>query len=444
MLELIRSSVSKPKLLKQLFDVLRKNEQSLVADYAFELQFMVFDGKIDEVRVQNIVGAHNHQIKNFHTGINSRRHELGTLLEATADNGPPIEFMLIHPGADNLGIYNDDFRELIGNSAFWLCLMPLPKSTKSEPRSVIVFMYRARSVAFEYQFPRGAIAEWQIIEALPSLYSVIDFQLGTLAEQVAAQRRNLIMELAPQAINHEITNQLGIIGDIRVRLGRKLVALGQELDADPADFIDVRDELVRLKAATVKAQRSTEAFSNIERRSKLNRMLLVDLFEEIEVLYDYKLENKSIFFDYEGVGDVFIETDTTMVEHVMLNVVSNAIDAISATAEQEEGWTIRATAHVDQSGNVEVMIGNNGPEVPLEIRHTLFQKGITTKARGVGHGQGLYICRLVANFLGGEFTLVNDRASMEDLNVVFSFLFPQVASHSSDLMENEIGALRNE
>ena len=390
------------------------------------------------------MGVHPKQLDNFRHGISLRKNDFGTLMRETIGNGPAIEFMLIDPDTDSLGIYKDEFRELTGRQPFWLCVMPLPKSRKSEPKSVIIFIYLAKTHAFEYLFPRGAIAEWQIVEALPSLYSVIEFQLGTLAEQVAAQRRNLIMELAPQAINHEITNQLGIIGDIRVRLGKKIVNIGKELGADPLEFVEIRDELVRLKAATVKAQRSTEAFSNIERRSKLNRMLLFDLLQEIEVMYDYKLENKSIFFDYEGVDQLYIETDTTMVEHVLINVVAIAIDAFSNTGYEGDNRQILVRASVDNEGIIHVSIGNSGPKISPDVQHTLFQKGTTTKARGVGHGQGLYICRLVANFLGGEFVLLSETDEMPGMNVVFRFSFPQVANHSSDLMENEIGALRND
>lgn len=81
-------------------------------------------------------------------------------------------------------------------------------------------------------------------------------------------------------------------------------------------------------------------------------------------------------------------------------------------------------------------IGKSGPPIGLTRRERIFEKGVTTKPFGQGHGIGLYICRLIINLLGGRIEL----APPDDaLPVAFHLRLPRRppgrAGRTGDLQE---------
>lgn len=72
---------------------------------------------------------------------------------------------------------------------------------------------------------------------------------------------------------------------------------------------------------------------------------------------------------------------------VLLNVISNACEAVSEHCEPGAGKIQISTCFSDDS--VELRIQDNGPGIPPEIIDRIFEPFFTTKAVGTGTGQGL-------------------------------------------------------
>jgi signal transduction histidine kinase/ligand-binding sensor domain-containing protein len=84
---------------------------------------------------------------------------------------------------------------------------------------------------------------------------------------------------------------------------------------------------------------------------------------------------------------------------VLLNLLRNAIDALG-----EEGEVRVSTAVRD--GMAELVVADNGPGIPPELRARIFEPFFTTKDVGKGSGLGLAICRqLVMENHGGTLEL---------------------------------------
>ena len=81
----------------------------------------------------------------------------------------------------------------------------------------------------------------------------------------------------------------------------------------------------------------------------------------------------------------------------MVNLVKNGLDALAESPPSEPCVEIRVTEH---EGMVQVAVTDNGPGVPEEIRHHLFESFFTTKPKGVG--LGLSICKSIAAAHGGN------------------------------------------
>ena len=92
--------------------------------------------------------------------------------------------------------------------------------------------------------------------------------------------------------------------------------------------------------------------------------------------------------------------DRVMLEQVLLNLLRNAVEAMSsgATGQDQRILTVRLTQSEDH--HVQIRVLDRGPGIPREIRENLFTPFFTTKSSGMG--MGLNICRSIVEFHRGR------------------------------------------
>jgi signal transduction histidine kinase len=100
-----------------------------------------------------------------------------------------------------------------------------------------------------------------------------------------------------------------------------------------------------------------------------------------------------------------VPCDLSALNQVILNLVVNAAQAIAAAhAGRRPGRILISTRRLAEEA--EIVVEDNGPGVPLEIRHRVFDPFFTTKDVGKGTGQGLAIAhRIVHRQHGGTLTV---------------------------------------
>ena len=112
-----------------------------------------------------------------------------------------------------------------------------------------------------------------------------------------------------------------------------------------------------------------------------------------------------------------IRTDSAKVHRILSNLVENALKYTPA------GSTISIRGRASVSGML-LSVEDDGPGIPKEAEERVFERFFqvdqSATRRVAGTGLGLYICRRLAETLGGELTL--DRSS--DEGSVFSLLIP--------------------
>ena len=93
-----------------------------------------------------------------------------------------------------------------------------------------------------------------------------------------------------------------------------------------------------------------------------------------------------------------VEGDRVQLQQVILNLIMNAIEAISDVDEGDR--EVRLSTDTDAAGDVVVAVRDTGPGLDPTSEARLFEAFYTTKTTGMG--MGLAICRSIAEAHGGE------------------------------------------
>jgi signal transduction histidine kinase len=109
-----------------------------------------------------------------------------------------------------------------------------------------------------------------------------------------------------------------------------------------------------------------------------------------------------------------IVADETQLELALLNLISNAVDAMN------HGGTLTLTAERSSKG-ARIVIADTGPGIDPEVLPRIFEPWVTTKPPGQGSGLGLSITRDVIGQIGGSI----DVHSIVGKGVTFTVDLPE-------------------
>ncbi len=101
-----------------------------------------------------------------------------------------------------------------------------------------------------------------------------------------------------------------------------------------------------------------------------------------------------------------VEGDAVLLEWALESLVRNAIDALAG-----RGGSVDLLVQPLPEGGARVVVADDGPGVPRELRNEIFKAGFTTKPRGWGIGLAL-ARRIIMDNHGGRLTLMpSDRGA---------------------------------
>jgi len=112
--------------------------------------------------------------------------------------------------------------------------------------------------------------------------------------------------------------------------------------------------------------------------------------------------------------------DRVRITQVLLNLFSNAIDAVSAA--DRESPKILVSTYVNDAGFLEVSVADNGAGIAAEYLPSIFERFFTTKSGGLG--LGLSISRSIIESHGGNLWCDSSPAE----STVFRFTLPAQGS----------------
>jgi len=187
-------------------------------------------------------------------------------------------------------------------------------------------------------------------------------------------------------IAHEINNPLGIILN-------RIECMEADAAGSPMPE-EVRRDLMAIKSQAERISRVTKSILTFS-RGTVSTMKPIEVSCVVRTCIAIAGERVSaLSVQLESVLAMSLPPvmgDRDRLETVILNLINNAIDAVSALGA--DGVVKVRTATVQRNGQswVEVTVSDNGPGIPPEIIDRVFDPFFSTKPVGQGTGLGLFL-----------------------------------------------------
>ncbi|WP_338759991.1 ATP-binding protein [Massilia sp. METH4] len=217
---------------------------------------------------------------------------------------------------------------------------------------------------------------------------------------------------------HRTQNELYQAGKMAV-LGQMSASITHELNqpltalrtmADNAVLLfergrveEARQNLAKISQIVARMGSITGKLKSFSRKSnaELGPVSIHTAISNALVLVERRLELDKVAFTLDiGEGDIYALGDSNRLEQVLLNLMTNALDAL-ATLERGAPRALSVSAG-EAAGTVLIRVADNGPGLTGEARERLFQPFFTTKPQGEGLGLGLAISEQIVRDFGGS------------------------------------------
>jgi len=225
--------------------------------------------------------------------------------------------------------------------------------------------------------------------------------ISVLAQRRERENRRLSMDVMSGAIAHEVKQPLSAImtsADAAVRW----------LDRTPPEVREAQASLERIakdadRAASI-MQSVRATFSNVRHGRSVQPRTPVDtneLIRESIAIMRGELEAANIIVRLELAKELtLIPVDSGQLQQVLLNLITNAADAMRATTDRAR--VLKVTSRTVESNFVCVSIEDTGTGIDPRDIDRILEPFFTTKSNGMG--LGLAMCRSIVESYDGTVT----------------------------------------
>jgi two-component system NtrC family sensor kinase len=219
-------------------------------------------------------------------------------------------------------------------------------------------------------------------------------------------------------IAHEVNNPLSVINE---KAGWIKELLAEEDIGNSKNFKEFEDATTKIEHHVERAKKITHRLLGFARRMEPIQEM-VDINKILDETIKF-LENEALYRGITLVSTYYEDlpqtiSDSSQLQQVFLNILSNAIDAIA-----KNGQVTVTTNFNPKSREILIAIADTGPGIPKTVLDKVFDPFFSTKAIGNGTGLGLSISYSIIKKLGGRILA----ASEEGQGATFTIYLPIIA-----------------
>jgi two-component system NtrC family sensor kinase len=220
------------------------------------------------------------------------------------------------------------------------------------------------------------------------------------------------------SVAHEVNNPLAVISE---KTGWALDLLEEEEFQQSKNLTELRRSLHKIDEHVERARKVVHNMLGFARRME-PRTEDVDINQVIDqtisLLENYARTSNINIQTHLAADLPIIASDQAQLQQVILNLISNAIDAIGTGGAIEVG-----TRQLD--GNIYVNVKDDGPGMIPEMQKKIFEPFFTTKSGGKGTGLGLSVSLGIVEKMGGTVTVESKVGEGSTFTVKLPIVVPQ-------------------
>lgn len=179
-----------------------------------------------------------------------------------------------------------------------------------------------------------------------------------------------------------------------------------------ARWLEARDDVpAEIRGDLEQAEEAVRALQAIHARARMSHpkdpqrgaLRLAEAIQTAVILIRGQALGR-VQFQVECPEDLVVLTDPIDLSRVLVNLLSNAVQAL-LEAKRQDG---RIHLRVLTSGpHARIEVADNGPGIPVAIQAGVFERGWTSRRAAGGSGLGLAICRELVTANGGDVALAS-------------------------------------
>ncbi len=155
----------------------------------------------------------------------------------------------------------------------------------------------------------------------------------------------------------------------------------------------------------INAMRSLEPVGRSDRH--IREFTVSELIQNFKDLTSELIKKESIDLKIVSeIDDLKFSSDATILNQVLLNLFTNAVEAFKKNPEQKS--RIVQISIRQNDGDLIIAMANNGPQVEVDLRGKIFIPFFTTKELSQGVGLGLNVSQSLLESVGGQLKLDKD------------------------------------
>lgn len=238
-------------------------------------------------------------------------------------------------------------------------------------------------------------------------------RLNALLEEEVAERRLTEAELRRTQRHLVQSAKLAALGQMSATLSHELnqpLGAVRNFAANALTYIDrartpeARDNITHILSLTDRMTEIGRTLRNFARRtnSQIADVELRDVLRDAQKVIEWRIGSRAVALEVDlPPGPLMVRAGAVRLQQVIVNLLSNALDALGDRADARIRITARRSAT-----HITLAVADTGPGVPEGLEDRIFDPFFSTKGVGSGMGLGLSISFNIIKDFGGELRLV--------------------------------------
>jgi two-component system C4-dicarboxylate transport sensor histidine kinase DctB len=218
-------------------------------------------------------------------------------------------------------------------------------------------------------------------------------------------------------------NRLGTLGQVTAGVAHEInqpLAAIRTFAENAASFLakgkpdKIAQNLTHIVSLTERIATITSELRNFARRKTpaIGATSLADAIEASLLLVKHRIVSSKVQIIWDkAAAAVPVRADRIRLEQIFVNLVQNSLDALTGRTDGKIELSFR-----NAGDQVIILIADNGPGLPPDLRASIFMPFSTGKEEGLG--LGLAIVRDIARAFGGDIALVDGPGARFELRLM--------------------------